>query len=39
MATNPIPLKEQLFLFGNCNIIPDRYDDVRTLHPNSIDPI
>ncbi|KAF7553818.1 hypothetical protein G7046_g6988 [Stylonectria norvegica] len=27
MATNPIPLTERLFLFGNCNIVPDRYDD------------
>ncbi|CAM1505040.1 Fc.00g106770.m01.CDS01 [Cosmosporella sp. VM-42] len=22
-----IPLTERLFLFGNCNIVPDRYDD------------
>ncbi|KAF4983583.1 hypothetical protein FZEAL_1033 [Fusarium zealandicum] len=22
-----VPVKEQFFLFGNCNIVPDRYDD------------
>lgn len=27
MAT-AIPLTDRFFLFGNCNIVPDRYDDV-----------
>lgn len=23
-----IPVTERFFLFGNCNMVPDRYDDV-----------
>lgn len=26
-------LRDRLFLFGNCNIIPDRYDDVSPQTP------